>query len=286
MIFGPVEALAFFGIIAIGLPHGAFDAAMAVALGRSGRSVSLPLFFTLYLAAAGAVIWLWLLFPVLSLGIFLAISLCHFGLGDRHAISDNTSHSPRFHRFLSALLIFCHGGLISIVLPYFHPAETAFLFSLISGDNASYISTIITYLFPVWAAAVMFYALLSFSLSALKRSLAELILLAAIMWVLPPLAGFALYFCCVHSARHFATLYNSLRPLMPAPQLIRTGMGLTVLSWAGFAMAYMVLTRSFGLGTETAVMQTVFIGLAALTVPHMILVDLMFRPEFKQEAAI
>ena len=77
----PIDIFALFAVMAIGLPHGAFDGAIAFFLG-AGRSVmKMTGFLVAYSLLAGLYIGFGLL-PMLALGLFLILSIIHFGSGD------------------------------------------------------------------------------------------------------------------------------------------------------------------------------------------------------------
>ena len=98
--FGLVNLLALGGVVLIGLPHGAFDGAIAACLGQANRPVKMIRFIILYVALAGLVVGLWLVFPVAALIGFLGISVVHFGLGDARA-------GAGFFRYVQVV---AHGG--------------------------------------------------------------------------------------------------------------------------------------------------------------------------------
>ena len=54
-------------------------------------------------------------------------------------------------------------------------------------------------------------------------------------------------------------------------QITRTTVVFSLMTWA--VMLLIVADQSLSIGLEPALLQVIFIGLAALTVPHMILVD-------------
>ena len=66
--------------------------------------------------------------------------------------------------------------------------------------------------------------------------------------------------------------------------IVVSGAVLTGLSWAMGAGLYASQTLSGGFSADEAFIRTVFILLAALTVPHMLLVDTMYRPTLKKIA--
>ena len=66
-------ALAF--VVVVGLPHGAFDGAIAQQLGYSRTWRAMCRFIVVYLGLAGAVVAFWIWQPGLALALFLLI--CH-----------------------------------------------------------------------------------------------------------------------------------------------------------------------------------------------------------------
>ena len=83
--FDSLSLIALAAIVIIGLPHGAFDSAIATHLGYIGRPLILMRFLLLYTLLTALIVALWLLFPIVSLIVFLLISTIHFGLGDARA---------------------------------------------------------------------------------------------------------------------------------------------------------------------------------------------------------
>jgi Brp/Blh family beta-carotene 15,15'-monooxygenase len=82
---GPQSLIALTAVVMIGLPHGAFDGAVALALGY-GKSLKSMLGFILgYIAIAASVVVFWMMFADLALILFLTISVLHFGIGDRQS---------------------------------------------------------------------------------------------------------------------------------------------------------------------------------------------------------
>ena len=101
------------------------------------------------------------------------------------------------------------------------------------------------------------------------------------MAALPPLVGFALYFCIIHTSRHMRRIWHILTATAAPKRLIMQAAGYTIASWLFGAVAFLWLNEST---LEAELIQIIFIGLAALTVPHMILVDGFFRTERKDRS--
>ena len=71
--------------------------------------------------------------------------------------------------------------------------------------------------------------------------------------------------------RHFATMRAMLADTISKLQITRTTVLFSAMCWA---VGLIVLAQqSSNVGVEPALLQVIFIGLAALTVPHMMLVD-------------
>jgi Brp/Blh family beta-carotene 15,15'-monooxygenase len=101
-------------------------------------------------------------------------------------------------------------------------------------------------------------------------------LLTLFLAILPPLAGFALYFCAVHSRRHFQHIWQDITAVLSPRAALMLAGGLTIASWI-LALALFINQPAID-GVDAAILRSVFILLAALTVPHMLLVDMLFRP--------
>ena len=130
--FGLVNLLALVGVALIGLPHGAFDGAIAACLGQANQPVAMVRFIILYVALAGLVVGLWLVFPVASLIGFLGISIVHFGLGDARA-------GTGWFRYVQAV---AHGGVVVAGISQSHRLEVDVIFGYLIGGDAA----------PVWMA--------------------------------------------------------------------------------------------------------------------------------------
>jgi len=96
----------------------------------------------------------------------------------------------------------------------------------------------------------------------------------ALLWataaLLPPLLLFTIYFCCLHSLRHFSATIRSIPRAGRALAIAALLSGVVVLAAGSFLQT---VANEGPDALARGLAQTIFIGLAALTVPHMILVD-------------
>lgn len=88
----------------------------------------------------------------------------------------------------------------------------------------------------------------------------------------PPLVFFIIYFCLLHSARHLLEGFAEERGVLPRRAVVGIVVGATVAPIV--AAAVFLSFTGGGAALDERLLQVVFIGLAALTVPHMIVVTL------------
>lgn len=265
---GLIGTLSLLAVVVIGLPHGAMDAAVALALGYRGPA-RLMLFLIIYTLVAAAVVLFWIAAPTVALALFLLISLVHFGLGD----------SDRPNRLERGVQMLAHGGVVVVAIPFFHADSTAVIFGLL-GASPETLRPMLDALAWLGLPVALAYAVLAWRRPGLRAGLAEWALLLGLVAVLPPLAGFAFYFTLVHTPRHIRRILASLDRASPPLPVMKTTIGLTLATWAMAAAAGLILAA--GSSLSEASLKVVFIGLAALTVPHMILIDGMFRPTMER----
>lgn len=260
-----IDLLALAAIVVIGLPHGALDGAIAIHLGFSRNALQMAGFLLAYVAAAGVVVGAWLFFPFASLLIFLLISMMHFGSGDVRA-------ERGWQRRVGSA---AHGGLVVVGISQMHRGEVDHIFEYLVLGDTTLIWQALDILTIFIGMAMLFYLFQAVRLRRWRAGVLEMVLLTAIFALTPPLVGFAIYFCVVHSFRHVSGVLGTLRASMSWVALINQAAFFTIASWVAGALAIWYLTDDANL--EPVLLRVVFIGLAALTVPHMILVDGLFN---------
>ena len=237
-----------------GLPHGALDPWIARRAGLWKGRLGWVVFNLAYVAMAALVVAFWWLAPGPSLALFLAISAWHFA-------GDWRPHLPGWARGLA--------GLALLALPAWRwPAEVDAAFALLAGPEGSMIAIGMALAAP-WLAVGMAAA----ALVSLRRSPAtaiELAAVAALALLLPPLVYFIVYFCALHSLRH---LRMAARDADTASRWRMAGVAsLYTLLTLVAAMAAWPWLASATSTPDGDLLRLVFIGLAALTLPHMLVV--------------
>ncbi len=241
-------------IVVLGVPHGALDTIFAKEL-YGIRTLSGWLQFSLlYLLLAALVVGLWLWQPGLFLLGFLAISAAHFS-------GDPLQGVPWPARLF-------YGGSVILLPTIGHAQEIGRLFGLLVGDATA--APIVPWL--RWLAWPWLVGLALASLWQTRHDFWTALEMAAagiLAIVAPPLVSFVVFFCGMHSARHILRTMNfsgrsSWRYVAGAALLPMAGV------LAGSALAWVFLRDT---ALDARVVQVVFVGLAALTVPHMVLVE-------------
>jgi Brp/Blh family beta-carotene 15,15'-monooxygenase len=239
------------GVVLLGLPHGALDPLVArKAFAEDARYSSLA-FYAAYLFAVCLYALLWIGLPTLGLAGFLMISAYHFG----------SDWSPR-----GTALTRLGYGLTVVTLPsVLHGHAVEQVFASLGTGHAQTLVAISRVLAPFAVAAAGVGAVLQ--LNRRGNDLVEFLAIAAGALVLEPLVFFTCYFSLLHSPRHL---------LETAQEVGLKNLRSIALKALPVLIATLVLGGLFYMALPAAsmggrIVMTVFIGLAALTVPHMLL---------------
>ena len=246
------------GLVAVfGISHGASDHLMACGTWRRklGRRW-LVAFMAAYLTIAAAVFLLWQWLPQTVMFIFLAVSAWHFS---QDARGDSTASSPGSYGLGWATAAY---GLLPVAgSALLHQSELASLLSslLASPQSAALFAQALRVLAVVAVAAALCAAFRFVSSSAHDAAI-ELTAVLAITVLLPPLIGFAAYFCFVHAPLQLRQRCTALR-----------------CGWVSYHKRVMPFTLGgiavigFAYFSVTTATSALIMGLAALTFPHMLL---------------
>ncbi|MFT6301443.1 MAG: Brp/Blh family beta-carotene 15,15'-monooxygenase [Granulosicoccus sp.] len=264
------DVIAIAAVLLLGVPHGGLDGAVARRIGWPSGLVPWLSFHLAYIALATLVALLWWLFPLSSLGVFLLISALHFGASD---ITDiGTDWLPWT----------AHGGLVCVAIPSLQASSVEPIFAILVGEgNASLMMMGISYLFVPWLFCVIGYFAYAFIKPQYRKSLISLLALVGLANILPPLISFSLYFCLWHSRGHMLRLWRSIAQHDRSRSLQEATI-YTFMAWISLAIIFYYLKGS----ASTSLVQLTFIGLAALTLPHMLLVDYADRKYYRREALL
>jgi beta-carotene 15,15'-dioxygenase len=237
--------------VVIGMPHGALDIVIGPQMVRPVA------FFGMYLTLAAATVVVWLVAPLLSLAIFAVASWFHFARGD----ADH-------HRFLGAASslvgLSTAGCALGLPLAMHSETVTPMLSDLLlhsaplSSEQIAAVGWMITYP-SIVTGLVAGLASIRVRRYVFVSEFAAIVLVAAFVH---PLVSFALYFALWHSPRHLIALDVNRQAVKPTVMT-------TVATLVGGALIWRLMEPSTAVAT-----QVIFVGLAALTSPHLVVTEL------------
>ena len=236
--------------VAGGLPHGAYDIALlrrTIALDWRAMVLAVGGYAAIALLMAVA----WATVPLAALIVFLAVAALHFG-EDWQMLDE-------------PLLRVAAGAAIIAAPTIAHPAAVSALFVAMSDARAHVIAQIIAAAAPV-ALLVTAVGIASAWRDGSRRWAAAMALCLLLLLIVPPVAGFALFFVFLHAPRHLAQTRSSLRDMTFA-RWLATGAGLSVAAILG----WWAVQRLAPALADTALAVQAFQLLASVAVPHLLL---------------
>ena len=253
----------------IGVPHGSFDGAVAALLGFKSKKRFL-LFIIGYILISAGVIVFWIFFPLVSLALFLVMSIVHFGL------CDWSSLNVKSHKWALSLT---HGMNVVLGIIFFHTYESFEIFKYLSNENFFIFKEYLIYGYIIYITFLIYYCFLAINIKKIRWGLLEMLLVLIVISLFDPLTGFALYFCFIHTFKHIKAILSDTRKYLTNEKFVFLSTTIfTILTWVGGCLAIIYLSSNFSF--DESFVKTVFVGLAALTLPHMMLVDLFYRKKF------
>lgn len=249
-------------IVALGVPHGALDPIFAVTHKKIKTKTEWVIFLSGYLLLSAAVVGFWKIAPQFFLLVFLGLSIFHFS-GD---LTGNATLAERLF----------YGGSVIVLPALIHQAELLRIFSILSGSTESlFIVKILELTVWPWLICLLVVAIKCFQKDR-QRAL-EMLSVALLMVSTEPLLGFTVFFCAMHSARHILRTQHYAQVAPKHMAKIAAGPMVAVL------IIGLVLWRVRPeIVFEESLLQIIFVGLAALTVPHMLLVERVRLSGWKQ----
>lgn len=241
-------------ILLLGVPHGALDMLYARPKLKLVSLSRLALFGIGYLGAAALVVILWVASPLAFLILFLLGSAFHFS-------GDVEEGAP-----LSALIV--HGFGVIALPQLLYKRELTELFGMLATAEAA--GWVVLGLGAVAIVVVLSAVHAVFFFLSKKRSseALEIFTIVVLAVVCPPLIAFTVYFCLGHSARHILRSANihSQTLARTLQEMLLPMVGVAVLVGVSWALRNTV-------SVDARIIQIIFVGLAALTAPHMLLVE-------------
>ena len=264
--------ICLFLILLIGVSHGSLDHIKGKKLFEILKIKNISSFYLIYILITFFIIILWIFLPTFSLIIFLIIASFHFGKEDTDFLFLERS-------YLIQLMYLLKGSLVILAPIYFHFDETISIFKLLLVEN----ETFYTILSFVEEKNILLLSIIISSISSIylftkqfeiKKFTIFLDYFSIILlnYFLSPLVAFTMYFCFLHSIRHSITLVfeidkNNLKNGVLT--FIKKAMPLTFLTAVLCIVGLYFLNKNYGF--DNSILKLIFIGLASLTFPHILL---------------
>jgi len=272
--------ICLFLILSIGISHGSLDNYKGRKLFEIFGINNFLIFYLSYVLIALMIIMLWTIIPYISLIVFLIVASYHFGKEDtQFLIVENT--------YYNQLLFLLKGSLIVFAPLYFHFDETVSIFKLLLIENEFFYN----FLDLVESSKILLYVIIvsTFSNILLFSKNFELkkftiffdfFSIIIINYYFSPLVAFTIYFCFLHSVRHSVSLMFELDANNLANGLkifIKKALPLTILTATFCFITLYLLNKTYNF--DNSIIKIIFIGLASLTFPHILLEYLIEKNE-------
>ena len=264
--------ICLFLILLIGVSHGSLDHIKGKKLFEILKIKNISSFYLIYILITFFIIIFWIFLPTFSLIIFLIVASFHFGKEDTDFLFFERSYLIQFMYLLK-------GSLVILAPIYFHFDETISIFKLLLVEN----ETFYTILSSVEEKNILLLSIIISSISSIylftrqfeiKKFTIFLDYFSIILlnYFLSPLVAFTMYFCFLHSIRHSITLVfeidkNNLKNGVLT--FIKKAMPLTFLTAVLCIVGLYFLNKNYGF--DNSILKLIFIGLASLTFPHILL---------------
>ncbi len=274
-----VPFLCLFLILSVGISHGALDNYKANKILKIYNIDNKLVFYFSYISTSILIILSWIFFSLITLLAFLLIASYHFG-------REDTSFLIKKNSSFDQLIYLVKGSLIIFSPLFFHTDETLKIFEtlLINNNflifiknehwviNVCLILNFLGYLYFVFRNNFDNFQILFL----------DLLLILLINFAFSPLLAFTIYFCFLHSIRHIISIVLELDQANFSNGIklfIKKALPLTIITAILYLLAVFFIANFYGF--NTAIMQVIFIGLASLTFPHILLEYLIEKNETK-----
>ncbi len=253
-------------ILILGISHGALDNVKGKKLLTLFGYRSSFSFYLAYIIISLLIISFWLLFPNIVLLLFLIVAAYHFG-------KEDTVFSFKRRFMISECLYFLKGSAVILTPLLFQKEKTIEIFRIL--NFYVFESSLFTDQFLITLLCLSFLS--SLFLSNKKNAdfkglmIMDFFSLIILNFFLTPVLAFTIYFCFLHSIRHSITLIFELDKSFKSglKKFIKRAIPLTFVTGVIFLIAVYFLSNFYKL--DEAIYKVIFIGLASLTFPHILL---------------
>jgi len=233
-------------MLVFGLPHGTLDIGFVKKASRGAAA----LIALLYLSSALAMYIIWQAQPILALAVFLVLAVVHFA-------EDWQDRLPKVMSYGVSLAVLTAPAIQ-------HGDDLAIVFGDLIAADARLLVDVLTLIAPSACATALVAITWLWDEGAHDQAVATALSVIG-MISLPPIAGFVLYFCLMHSPGQFRAGLHSIG--WTAPQ--QWGTPVAVLTLAALAIAWVIFLAMPATEVSQRAVSAAFMTLSVLTLPHM-----------------
>ncbi len=267
------------GIVLLGIPHGAADLLIANKTAIHKNSTFSKIKFLIkYLSRLLAFALVLYFFPLIGNLLFILFAAYHFGETDLSNFKTDT--------FTGKLFVISYGLLILgvILLPHFQEIKPMFALFESGKKHAYFINFIDEYRLVILSIIATLFFVSTFIYFSINEKpaintdkfIVQLALLVLLLFNLPMIIGFTLYFVVWHSILSIKNIVTYLKvdEKLKDSIIVKQILLYSFLAIVGLGMFGLT---GFMFTSANAMMVYIFLGLAVLTAPHMQIMHNMYN---------
>ena len=261
-------------IMIIGISHGSLDNLKGRKLLKIFKIKEIEKFYISYVCLSVFIILFWILFPNFLLAIFLLLACYHFG-------KEDTVFKIDIIGIKKDILFLFKGSSIIIAPLLFSYDKTNEIYIILNFNLFSEFiipkEILLLLLFLSFISGLILSKFKNINDSTL--SIMDFSSIVIINYFLNPILAFTIYFCFLHSIRHSLTLIFELDKSFKSgfKKFIKKALPLTLITFVIYVASIYIINNFFEL--NNAIYKVIFIGLASLTFPHILLEYLIEKNE-------
>ena len=267
--------ICLFLILTVGISHGALDDIKGYRILKFYKIKNQYIFYFSYIFLAFIIILIWFFFPTFTLALFLIVAAYHFGKEDCWGIPVKKTN-------FNLLKFFLKGSLIILAPLWLSFEETITIFNILGIKNEMFLNFLSvlndnSILLALVIVSVVSNILINSKLKYLTGFSWETLCILGLYGTFNPLIAFTIYFCFLHSLRHSISLIYELN--IDIADFIKKAWPLTLITAFFFFIGIYFLTGFQKIDIDSSIVNVIFIGLASLTFPHILLEYLLEKNE-------
>ena len=253
-------------ILTIGISHGSLDNIKGKKFLKILNIKSMPTFYIGYSLISLFVILIWIIFPKSLLLIFLIIAAYHFGKEDADFLEKEK-------KIYDEILYFLKGSVVIISPLIFHKIETILIFQSLNFNISGviFIDSMFLYFFLFLSFFSGFFLSFNKNMEIKFLLIMDFFSILILNYFLNPIVAFTIYFCFLHSIRHSLSLMLQLNNNIKKGLFlfVKKAIPLSIITAFLYLLSLFFLNNSYEL--NESIYKIIFIGLASLTFPHILL---------------